>query len=57
MIPPYGLRNIVTLSLELVAIERTTSGVDYLSFDSPIGFGDPHGLVRRDFALGGKRLK
>jgi len=33
-------------------MERTTYGMDYLSFDSPIGFGDPHGPVRRDFVLG-----
>ena len=52
MIPPCGLRNIVALNLELVAMERTTYGMGYLSFDSPIGFGDPHRLVRRDFILG-----
>lgn len=51
MIPPYGLRNIA-LNLKLVVMERTTYGMDYLSFDSPIGFGDPHGLVRRNFVLG-----
>lgn len=43
-----GLRNIIFLDFELVALERTTYGVDYLSLDISILMGDEQGPVGRD---------